>query len=153
MRIHASCVARRGRAVLLRGPSGSGKSDLALRFLDAYPDAWLIADDQVELSARDGRLFAAASRVLRGLIEVRGLGLARRPVPADAGAWPIRLCVDLGDTAAPPRIAEPRTETLSGIDLPVLPMAAFEMSAPAKLALALETIAVSGFPGEDGLLS
>ena len=80
--LHGTCLARRGRCVLLRGASGSGKSDLALRFLDRFADAWLIADDRVLLEARHGALYPAAPAPLHGLLEVRGLGLVRRAVPA-----------------------------------------------------------------------
>lgn len=150
---HATCVARRGRAALLRGPSGSGKSDLALRFLETYPDAWLIADDQVILSGEGSHVYASAPDVLKGLLEVRGLGIVRRAVPADARLFPVTLIVDLTPSQSLPRIAEPRFETVHGVDLPVIPLAAFEVSAPQKLAMALETIGQGRFPGDDGRVS
>jgi len=150
--VHGTCVARRGRAVLLRGPSGSGKSDLAFRFLEHYADAWLIADDQVRLTPRGGHLLPSPPEALAGLLEVRGLGLVRRAVPAAAMVPPLALIVDLADRAGIARIAEPKHERLHGVDLPVVPLACFEPSAPAKLALALETIGATGFPGDDGLL-
>ncbi|MEQ8746659.1 aldolase [Pyruvatibacter sp.] len=150
--VHGSCVARGGRSALLRGTPGSGKSDLALRFLSTYPDAWLIADDQVVLTARNQQVIASAPAALRGLLEVRGLGLLRRAVPAAPHAMPVCLIVDMMHTGTPPRIAEPRFETLCGVLLPVIPIAPFEASAPLKLALALETIGGGAFPGDDGLL-
>ncbi|MEO0961048.1 MAG: HPr kinase/phosphatase C-terminal domain-containing protein [Pseudomonadota bacterium] len=150
---HATCIGRRGRAALLRGPSGSGKSDLALRFLETYTDAWLIADDQVILSDEGSQVFASAPNVLKGLLEVRGLGIVSRAAPATAKLFPLALIVDLTPGGALPRIAEPRFETLNGVDLPVIPLAAFEVSAPQKLALALETIGSGRFPGDDGRLS
>ncbi len=149
---HGTCVALRGRCVLLRGEPGSGKSDLALRFLDAYTDAWLVADDQVRLKSDGDTLFASVPDVLKGLLEVRGLGLIRRAVPAMAGLTPLVLIVDLVTRDGLPRIAEPRFEALQGIELPVIPLAPFEHSAPQKLALALETIGITGFPGDDGVL-
>jgi len=150
--LHATCIARRGRCALLRGASGSGKSDLALRFLEAYPDAWLVADDQVILEAHHGHLHARPPQALSGLLEVRGLGLVRRAVPAHAGLWPVVLIGQLVAGGAMPRIAEPRFEALRGVRVPVVPVAAFEASAAAKLALALETIGNGTFPGENGLL-
>ncbi|MEP0068730.1 HPr kinase/phosphatase C-terminal domain-containing protein [Pyruvatibacter sp.] len=150
---HATCVARRGRAALLRGPSGSGKSDLAFRFLETYTDAWLIADDQVVLSGEGSRVYASAPNVLNGLLEVRGLGIVSRAVPADAKLFPVALIVDLTPNQALPRIAEPHFETVQGVDLPVIPLAAFEVSAPQKLALALETVGQGHFPGDDGRVS
>ena len=73
--LHATAVAIDGRAVLLRGPSGSGKSDLALRLIDA--GARLVADDQSELSRRGDVLMVRAPATIAGLIEVRGLGILR----------------------------------------------------------------------------
>jgi len=151
--IHATCVARRGRAALLRGPSGSGKSDLAFRFLETYCDAWLIADDQVMLDPVGAALRASPPQSLKGLLEVRGLGLVRRATPAAPDAIAVSLIVDLtGGDAAVGRIAEPAFVPLCGLELPVIPLMPFEVSAPAKLALALETIGGGQFPGDDGLL-
>ncbi len=149
--LHATCIARRGRAALLRGPSGSGKSDLAFRFLETYPDAWLVADDQVILDGRETRLHASPPKALKGLLEIRGLGLVQRATPA-AGSFTVALIVDLTRDNPPPRIAAPAFETLEGVTLPVIPLMPFEVSAPAKLALALETIGTGHFPGDDGLL-
>lgn len=150
---HATCIARRGRAALLRGPSGSGKSDLAFRFLETYSDAWLIADDQVILSGEDSCVYASAPNALKGLLEVRGLGIVSRAVPADTKLFPVALIIDLTPRHVLPRIAEPEFETVIGVDIPVIPLAAFEVSAPQKLALALETIGNGRFPGDDGLVS
>lgn len=158
--LHGTCLARRGRSVLLRGASGSGKSDLALRFLDRFADGWLIADDRVLLEARDGALYPSAPSPLHGLLEVRGLGLVRRAVPARDAVPPLVLIVDLDTPDAIARIAEPRADNLHGVTLPLVALAPFECSAPLKLALALETIGVapgagpvlSGFAGDDGLL-
>ena len=72
MMVHATCVAIGDRAVLLCGPSGSGKSDLALRLIDG--GAQLVADDQVVLRAEGGRIVARAPEALAGRMEVRGIG-------------------------------------------------------------------------------
>ena len=138
--IHATCVVLGGNAALIRGPSGSGKSDLALRFLgvpipalEAEPR--LVSDDQVLLSVRDGRLHAAPPPALAGLIEVRGLGIVKMPhVP---GAI-VTLVVDLVALAAVPRLPDPAPmASILGIRLPLLRLAPFESSAAIKLALAL----------------
>ena len=78
--LHASAVALGGRAVLLRGASGAGKSDLTLRLIDE--GAQLVADDQVELTAdANGRmLIAAAPEAIAGMLEVRGIGILRLPL-------------------------------------------------------------------------
>jgi RNase adaptor protein for sRNA GlmZ degradation len=129
---HATCVAVAGRGVLLRGASGAGKSDLALRLLGE--GARLVADDVVALAARAGRLIARAAPDLAGKIEVRGLGIV--PLAALTEAE-IALVVDLVEASAIERLPEPQTETILGIALPRLALAPFAASAPVKLRLAL----------------
>lgn len=80
--IHASCVAIGGAGVLLIGPSGSGKSDLALRLID--DGARLVADDRTILTVKAGKLVASAPASIRGLLEIRGIGIVRLPVRASA---------------------------------------------------------------------
>lgn len=140
LRLHATAVSYAGRAALIRGPSGSGKSDLALRALALPPFAplaaplLLLADDHVLLEPRDGRLIARCPPAIAGLIEVRGLGLVRLPHVAEAEA---SLVVDLVAPQAVERLPEPGQVELAGIRLPLLKLAPFEASAPVKLALAL----------------
>ncbi len=81
--VHATAVAIEGEAVLLRGPSGSGKSDLALRLIDG--GAQLVADDQTLLRRAGGRVLASAPPAIAGLLEVRGVGVVRVEA-ADGGA-------------------------------------------------------------------
>lgn len=80
----ASCVAIGGRAVLIEGPPGSGKSSLALALIDR--GAVLIGDDGVTLSSQGARLFASPPPRIAGLIEVRNLGLLTMPVLSEAPA-------------------------------------------------------------------
>ncbi len=116
--IHATAVARHGpdgwRAVLLRGPSGSGKSDLALRLIAA---GWrLIADDYTHVWASGGTLYASAPQRIAGRIEARGLGIV------DAPALPLAriiLVVDCTQTT-PERLPEPTHEIVEGVALPRL---------------------------------
>ena len=130
---HAGLIARliggTWRGVLIEGASGAGKSDLALRALDQ--GFRLVADDRVLVWVSEGRLFGRAPDSLAGLLEVRGLGIAR--VPA------LRLCevsllVWLG---ASERMPEPATETILGVPVPLLRADPFQPSAPAKLGRAL----------------
>ena len=72
--IHASTIAIDGRAVMLLGPSGSGKSDLALRLIDR--GATLVSDDYTRLDRVGDRLMASAPSTIAGKIELRGLGIA-----------------------------------------------------------------------------
>src|SRR5215813_1648055 len=124
--IHASAVLIGARAVLIRGPAGSGKSRLALALVDAGrgglpPFARLVADDRAHLAAVHGRLLVRPAEKLAGLIEVRGLGLRRLPFEPVAV---VGLVVDLAAEDAerlPP--APARTTTLHGISLPRLAVA------------------------------
>jgi len=136
--IHASCVAIGARAVLLRGDSGSGKSDLALRLIDA--GAELVADDYVALTAEAETVYAAPPERLRGLIEVRGLGLVEMPYRAGVA---VALAVTLAGSNAVARLPEPRESELDGVRVPAVTLAAFEASAAAKTRLALSRLAAS----------
>jgi serine kinase of HPr protein (carbohydrate metabolism regulator) len=140
--VHGTCVALGRHAVLLRGPPGSGKSDLALRFLfqarrgpAALEAPVLVADDQVRLASDGNRLVASPLESVRGRLEVRGVGIV--PVKSISEAELV-LVVDLADAAAIERLPgwDARVRLL-GIDLPLLQLAPFESSAPIKLALAL----------------
>ena len=100
--IHASAVLAGARAVLIQGPSGSGKSRLALALLHAaaqglIPFARLVADDRAHVEARHGRLLVRPAKTLAGLIEVRGLGIRRMPHEPLAM---IGLVVELGQAEA-----------------------------------------------------
>ena len=124
--VHASCVLAGARAVLIRGPAGSGKSRLALALVDAarsggLPFARLVADDRVALAAVHGRLIASVPGTTRGLIEVRGLGIRR--IENEPRAV-IGLVVDLAsqDAARLPAAAAANCEIL-GVRLPRLPVA------------------------------
>jgi serine kinase of HPr protein (carbohydrate metabolism regulator) len=121
-----SCVALSGEGVLLRGPSGAGKSDLALRLIDG--GATLVGDDYVDLSAEDGRLWAAGRAAIAGLLEIRGVGpLAFSYLPRA----PLALLIDLEPPAT--RLPEPAAETILGIVVPRFALAPFEASAAAKI--------------------
>lgn len=123
--IHASAVQVGARAVLIRGPSGSGKSRLAFGLIVAgrggqIPPAELIGDDRVFMEPRDGRLWVRPAPELAGLIEIRGLGIRRCGFVAEAA---VGLVVDLGahDAARLPEAAALRVE-LDGVHLPRLPV-------------------------------
>ncbi|HUZ72181.1 MAG TPA: HPr kinase/phosphatase C-terminal domain-containing protein [Stellaceae bacterium] len=136
IRVHGTSVALDAGGVLLRGPSGSGKSDLALRLVDA--GARLVADDQTELHRIGDALDLRAPFALKGLIEVRGLGIVRVPA-ADRAR--LRLVVDLVGEDVIERMPEPRFVTLEGLSFPLLALAPFAASAAAKLRLALRALA------------
>ena len=130
--IHASSVAIGGRAVLIGGPSGSGKSDLALRLIDR--GAILVSDDYTIVRRSGTGLIAAAAPNIAGRMEVRGLGIVEMPT---AGEVPVVLFVDLDIT--PQRLPEPgEKRTLAGVAIPVVGLNAHESSAPIKVELALK---------------
>ncbi len=132
MLVHGTCVELFGLGVLLRGPSGSGKSDLALRLIDG--GARLIADDQVVLTAEAGWIRAAAPTRIAGRIEARGVGIVQ---VATIEVAPIALVVDLVSPADVPRLPEPSVCRLAGVTLPSVALAPFEASAAAKVRLAV----------------
>jgi len=129
------------RAILLRGPSGVGKSDLGLRLIDA--GARLVADDQCELRREGGSIIVRAPTAIAGLIEVRGLGIIQVEPVAEAVA---ALLIDLVGSNAVERLPEPATELLLEVELPRIALAPFEASAAAKVALALRAFGASGLP-------
>ncbi len=137
---YGSCVALGKNAAILTGPSGSGKSDLALRFIFQTPaplSPALVSDDQIRLEARNGHLTARPPESIAGQIEVRGIGIVDIPYCEEAE---VKLLVQLVDKEIVPRLppAPLLTRPLCGIDVPLLLLSALESSAPLKLRLALQ---------------
>ena len=130
--VHASTVALDGRAVLISGPSGSGKSDLALRLLDrAFT---LVSDDQTIVSRDGDRLLAAAPPNIAGKLEIRGIGIVEIDHHDNV---PIALIVEL--TSDIPRLPDDsRERPILGVALPVISIDAMTASAPSKVAIALD---------------
>jgi serine kinase of HPr protein (carbohydrate metabolism regulator) len=137
--VHGTCVAVPAGdhlcGVLLRGAPGSGKSDLALRLIDW--SAKLVSDDLVRLSGENGRCIARAPKTIRGRMEVRGLGI----VYVDSvDAATLGLVVDLAAATQIPRLPEPCFEELAGVHLPRLILNPFEISAGAKIRVAVQAL-------------
>ena len=135
--IHASAVLVGAHAVLIRGPSGSGKSRLALSLVQACTSggvcfARLIADDRARLEACHGRLLVRPAQALAGLIEVRGLGIRRLPYE------PVAIVGSVVDLAAADAERLPgqdqRLVVIAGIKLPRLAVALGESALPVMLA-------------------
>jgi RNase adaptor protein for sRNA GlmZ degradation len=143
MLVHATAVAVHGRAILLRGPSGSGKSDLALRLIDG--GAHLVADDQCELRREHDRILVGAPPTIAGLIEVRGVGILRMTAEDRV---PLALVADLVPGTSVERLPDERAETLLGIAVPIVALDPFAASATAKLRLALQAFADAAGRGE-----
>jgi serine kinase of HPr protein (carbohydrate metabolism regulator) len=144
--VHATAIALGDKSVLIRGPSGSGKSDLALRCIAAAPlahaadRAELVSDDQVILSRTAKGIETTAPPTIAGKIEVRGLGIVELPYRASAC---LALVVDIVPAEDVPRYPlDQLTAVFWDIEVPVVRLAAFEASAPVKLLLALNAAAV-----------
>ncbi|HWE72888.1 MAG TPA: HPr kinase/phosphatase C-terminal domain-containing protein [Stellaceae bacterium] len=139
IRVHGTAIALGGDGVLLRGPSGAGKSDFALRLIDQ--GARLVADDQTELRRDGDDIIMSAPATIAGQIEVRGLGI----ISMAHVVAPLRLVVDLMPSAEIERMPEHRAVGFLDRAVPVVALAPFEASAPAKLRLALRSLAQDVF--------
>lgn len=132
LRVAGTCVAIGGLGVLLRGRSGSGKSDLALRLIDT--GARLVTDDYTDVEAVDGTVIATAPSAIGGLLEVRGLGVVTLP---RAPRVALAAVVDLVVADRVERFPGADVCQLVGVTLPFFRIAPFEASAPAKIRLAV----------------
>lgn len=128
--LHVTTVAIGGRAVLLEGASGAGKSDLALRLIDR--GAELVSDDYTLLVSDGERLLARAPGTIAGQMEVRGVGIVSLPHRAEA---PVAMLFVLDET--PARLPEPASRVIAGIAVPVLALDPLPASAPLKVEWAL----------------
>src|ERR1044071_3805459 len=112
--LHASTVALDGRAVLIAGPSGSGKSDLTLRLLDR--GFVLVSDDQTVIKKDGARLMASAPPTIAGKLEIRGLGIVEMERVENV---PVALLVELtGEFARMPD--DSRERPILGVRLPLV---------------------------------
>ena len=132
--LHASTVALDGRAVMISGPSGSGKSDLALRMLDR--GFTLVSDDQTIVRRSDERLIASSPPTISGKLEIRGVGIVAMDHVDDV---PVALLVEL--TSDIQRLPDDsRERPILGIPLPLVSVDAMTASAASKVALALDRL-------------
>ena len=130
--LHASTVALDGRAVLITGISGAGKSDLALQLIDR--GFTLVSDDQTIVQKRGERLHASAPATIRGKLEIRGLGIVPMPAIEDI---PVALVVELAsDIQRYP--SDSRERMICGLSVPLISVDAKTASAPSKVSIALD---------------
>ena len=135
--LHASTVAVDGRAVMITGPSGSGKSDLALRLLDR--GFTLVSDDQTIVKKIGARLVASAPPTIRGKLEIRGVGIVDIDTVEDV---PVALVVEL--TSDIQRLPDDSRERLIlGVAVPLISVDAMTASAASKVALALDRLGLA----------
>jgi HPr kinase/phosphorylase len=151
--VHASAVLVGSRAVLIRGPSGSGKSRLAFDLILAgsagqIAKAVLVGDDRVFLEENNGQLIVRPSRELAGMIEIRGLGIRRCDFAEQAI---VGLVVDLCAADAermPP--AEAMLTRISGVEIPRIPVGAGFSALPVVVAaLTMTANSSSAQPSDD----
>ena len=132
--LHASCVASDGRAVLIGGPSGSGKSDLALRLLDR--GFTLVSDDRTIVRKNGDKLIASAPDTIKGKLEIRGIGIVETDTVSDV---PVAMVVEL--TSDIQRLPDDARERLIlGTTIPLITIDAMTASAPSKVAIALDRL-------------
>jgi HPr kinase/phosphorylase len=138
---HGTAIALGTAAALIIGPSGSGKSDLALRCIASAPSlivpepAVLIADDRVIIERVGAGLQASAPKTILGKLEVRGMGIVTVPFRPSAH---LVLAVELVAPGLVERLPDPPLlRDFLGLRLPLVRLAPFEASAPVKLLLAL----------------
>lgn len=128
--IHATLVSFQNKGILLRGKSGSGKSDLALRLITMH-GATLVADDRVDLCVQKNTLLGSVPHEISGKLEIRGVGIAKLPFLPQSE---ISLCVDLVDNMDDvERLPIPKKISLQGISVDHLTLYPFEASATCKL--------------------
>jgi HPr kinase/phosphorylase len=146
---HGTCIDFEGAGVLILGPPGSGKSDLGLRLLDQpglglsgeAKTAALLSDDQVIVTLQQNRLLARPPPAIRGLLEVRGLGILKLPCRPQSV---LTLVVSLCDVTAIERLPEPQDLTCMILrqNLPLLRLDPRSASATARVRAALDSLPV-----------
>lgn len=131
----ATAIAIEGKGILLEGPSGVGKSDLALRLINR--GATLISDDYVDLKPAGGNLLASPPKNIAGKLEVRGLGIRAFPFVENI---PVGLVIALVPRPEVPRMPKEKLIEILGMPLPKFVLHAFDASTPDKIFLLLGEI-------------
>ena len=134
-KVPGTCVEVEGLGVLFRGPTGSGKSDLALRLIDS--GSRLIADDYTELSLENAAIIARAPQTIRGLLEVRGIGILKI---GGALQTSLGVMIDLVTPEQVERQPLDQSEELLGVHVPLFRLFPLEASDPAKVRLVVSQI-------------
>jgi serine kinase of HPr protein (carbohydrate metabolism regulator) len=132
--VHATAISIGGHGVIICGPSGHGKSDLALRLIDR--GAILISDDRAIIEEHDGQPVLQPAPNIAGMIEVRGIGILEMEYARNI---PLKLLVNLADIAE--RFVESiKVADVAGYAVHKITLSAFEASAAIKVELALKSV-------------
>lgn len=132
--MHASFVLWRNKGILFRGKSGSGKSELALKFIE-NKNAVLVADDVVALKTRQNKLWGYAPENIRGLLEIRNVGISRYEFAAEAE---VSLLVNLVQYKKNlERLPKNKTENILGVEIPAIDLYANDTTILEKIIVKL----------------
>jgi len=144
--VHATCVAINDDGVLLAGPPGAGKSDLALRLISS--GAVLVGDDQVIVRQQAERLIVSAPKNLQGLLEVRGIGICSYPFMKECK---LTAVFDLEHGTTPERLPDlkEQTGTILGLQVARVRLDPFHASAVAKVYALLTSLQQGKLPATD----
>ena len=135
LNIHATCVSINSKGVLIIGDSGSGKSDLALRLITMF-SAKLVSDDRTDVFSDSGIIKAKAPNTLKGLLEVRGIGIIKQEYLKETKVdLVIKLTTDKIE-----RMPLPQSYKIENIDIPMYYINPFESSAPSKVMVMLSLL-------------
>ncbi len=132
LNIHGTSVAIQDSGIIILGPSGSGKSDLALRLIDS--GATLVSDDRTICLKKNNEIFMFSHPDISGLIEVRGMGLIRVPYVENIK---LKMVINLTNKNKERLPEKKKFKKILGISLPLFELSAFEISANAKIKLKL----------------
>ena len=135
--IHATCVEINSAGILVLGTSGAGKSDLALRLIE-NKNAILVADDRTDIEQIDGAIFAYPPSTIKGLLEVRGVGIVNMPYLEKVQ---VKLAVNLVDNIEKiERMPKNKFYEFSQSKIPMIDIYPFEVSATDKIVIKLKGV-------------
>lgn len=132
--MHASFVLWRNKGILFRGKSGSGKSELALKFIE-NKNAVLVADDVVALKTRQNKLWGYAPENIRGLLEIRNVGISRYEFAAEAEVCLLVNLVQYKENLE--RLPKNKTENILGVEIPAIDLYANDTTILEKIIVKL----------------
>ena len=132
--MHASFVLWRNKGILFRGKSGSGKSELALKFIE-NKNAVLVADDVVALKTRQNKLWGYAPENIRGLLEIRNVRISRYEFASEAEVSLLVNLVQYKENLE--RLPKNKTENILGVEIPAIDLYANDTTILEKIIVKL----------------